>query len=369
MKKSKKIVFLSATLGSVLGIVFIAIALLSVNFDVRNLDLCGEPQKITKECGTMEDLKDICIYLGNNMDDIMIFGFDSSTNIRVKESPDDKIHITYYTTDCCSKELEIIEQKLLLHETDTWIYNIKQFTKGIFHGAKQWGLETVIEIPSSQINIEDMEALADYLQTLADKAPTMQLKTNNGNIIIEKAAVSSLTAQTFNGYVSVSNIYTNTFDTGSSNGELLLNNIYAHSINAYTSNGSIILKNADCTNSNLSTSNGSITLNKISASQLQSSTSNGTVTLFDIKVNHHLSAYTSNGDIQLKNIMAEDMIFNTSNGSIWGNIAGKPDDYFIQSHTSLGNNVLAIYNGKNKNANKSIEAYTSNGDISITFSE
>ncbi|MGN0537939.1 MAG: hypothetical protein ACI4M3_08195, partial [Acutalibacteraceae bacterium] len=150
MKKSKKIVFLSATLGSVLGIVLISIALLSVNFDVRNLDLCGEPQKITKECGTMDDLKDICIDLRNNIN-ITLLGSDKSSNIRVKESPDDKIHITYYTTDCCSKKLETANQQIFLHEPDALIHiNAKQFTKGIFHGAKQWGLETVIEIPSSQ---------------------------------------------------------------------------------------------------------------------------------------------------------------------------------------------------------------------------
>lgn len=356
MNKFTKLALISAAIGLSVGLIFTAVALFSVNFDVRNLDLCGDPQKITRECHSLDTLKEIDINLFN-------------TDIRLKESPDEKIHVTYYTTDCCSKSFTDGYGQISLHESgNSWIHSIKQYTKGIFHGAKQWGLETVIEIPSTQM--KEIDTLDSYLQSLSDKSLTVNLKTSNGNITVEKSMYAAvLNVQTSNGFISLSDTYTHTLYADSSNGDLLLNNIFGYTANAQTSNGRIDFENSQYTNIALITSNGDINIKNANLSVLKANTSNGAITLSDIQANKQLSAGTSNGDIQFKDIKAENIMFGTSNGSISGNIIGKITDYFIESGTSLGNDSLAVYNKQNPDTNRSLKAYTSNGDINVTFSE
>ncbi len=356
MRKFIRTALISAAIGLAVGLIFTAVALFSVNFDIRNLDLCGEPQKITRECHSLDTLKEIDINLFN-------------TDIRVKESPDEKIHVTYYTTDCCSKSFTDGYGQISLHEKgNSWIHSIKQYTKGIFHGAKQWGLETVIEIPSTQM--KETDTLDSYLQSLSDNSLTINLKTSNGNIIVEKSMYAAvLNVQTSNGFISLSDTYTHTLYANTSNGDLIFNNVFGYTANAQTSNGRIDLENSKYTDMALITSNGDINIKNTNLSILKVNTSNGAITLSDIQADKQLSADTSNGDIQFKDIKAENMIFDTSNGSISGNIIGQPTDYFIKSDTSLGNDSLAVYNEQNPNTNRSLEAYTSNGDINVTFSE
>lgn len=354
MRKIKKIVLFSAAFGFVLGLFFAAAALFGVNFDVRSLDLCGDPQKISKEYSQIEDLQNIYV------------DFINSNNICIKESSDQNIHVTYYTTDCCSKTLEDTNHQVLLYEkNDPW-YDNKQYTKGFFHGAKQQGLETVIEIPINRIDINDTNAVADYIQALADRQLTVDIKTVNGNITVDNAGAETLSVQTTNGTIFASKVYACIFSAKGTNGAIQVENIYGGTLNATTGNGDVSVKNIFMDDITADTINGEIKAQNTTSSYSQMYSTNGSVTLENVETKNRLDVSTTNGAIKIINVAADSMFFNTVNGSILGNIIGDIEDYCIHSDTINGDNFLV---GGNPDSVRTIEAQTVNGDINIEFTE
>lgn len=67
--------------------------------------------------------------------------------------------------------------------------------------------------------------------------------------------------------------------------------------------------------------------------------------------------------------MSNNISLESANGYISGNIIGKPSDYNTTSSTSLGNNSLEVYNSQITNSVKKLNVVTSNGDISVKFTD
>lgn len=336
MSKYKKKIFIISGIICAVGAIFMALAMLTVNFDVKALDLCGDPQQVSKSYD-VRDVKAISVKLYNS-------------DIAVKKSSDDKIHVTYYTTDCCSTISTINQDKEMTLYDDFWDYGIKQYTKGFFHGYKRHGLEIVIELPeNSNINIK--------------------IDISNGSITAENINVNTAEISTLNGSLQFSDIISDSFCGNTTNGSVIADKITAGSMSLGTSNGDIMVSALTADKIGTSTSNGSITVKNINAKSTEMNTSNGEISLSDIKSEKLINASTSNGTVSIKDISSDNIILQTSNGSILGNIIGNSDDYCISSSTSNGNDSLAIYNNKNKNSNKKIEAYTSNGDILVEFTK
>lgn len=272
-----------------------------VGFDVKALDLCGEPRQVVKEYST-DELKSISV-------DFM------SNYIIIKKSATDKIKFTYYTTDCCPASIKYENGEIYLgNDFNAFEYNLKQFTKGFFHGIRKFGLDTVIEIPNGCTDI-------------------------NINIDI-------------------------------SNGEIEAEDIIANDIYLQTSNGNITAKNINANTLKADTSNGKVTLSGVTVKNLiNTTTSNGKIILSDITAKKLINTETSNGAIEIEDIASDNIILQTSNSAIQGNIIGNADDYNVSSSTSNGNDSLAVYNGKNTASDKKLEVETSNGSISVEFTK
>lgn len=338
MQKYKKIILISSGVLCTLGIIIMAIAMMAVKFDVKALDLCGEPQKEVKVYSA-DDIASVTVTLKNS-------------NVIIKTSTDDKIRLTYYTTDCCPVESSLKENCINLYDkNNAFDDGIKQYTKGFFHGYKKHNLNTVIEIPADCKDI----SITTYL--------------SNGWADVSGFTADNVDINTSNGAVSISEISANNIDIETNNGEITADSITANKVYMTTSNGEIILSDINCAdNIAANTSNGTIISSSVNSSTLSLNTSNGEISLVDIKV-QYLEVFTSNGSILPENISAQNIVFDTSNGEIRGNIIGKPEDYYISSGTSNGNNSLAIYNNTNEKSENILHAYTSNGDILIKFSE
>lgn len=337
MTKYKNKIFIISGIVCALGAICMALAMMTVNFDVKALDLCGEPQKVSKSYD-VQDIKSVSVNQYNS-------------EVLVKKSSDDKIHVTYYTTDCCPTVAAINQDKEMNIYDNFWDYGIKQYTKGFFHGYKKHGLKTVIELPenSSEINI--------------------RIDTSNGKITAENINVHKAEISTSNGDVQFSNIVSDTFIGNTCNGSITADKITADKISLGTSNGDVKVSEVTADKVGTATSNGSITVKNVNAKSAEMTTSNGEISLSDIQSVNLINASTSNGSVNITDISSDIIILQTSNGSILGNIIGNPDNYNISSSTSNGNDSLAIYNNKNKTQDKKIEAYTSNGNILIEFTK
>lgn len=337
MTKYKKNILIISGIVCTLGAICMAIAMMTVNFDVKALDLCGEPKKIS-ESYYVQDIKSVSVRLYNS-------------EVLVKKSSDEKIRVTYYTTDCCPTVSEITQNKEIQLYDNFWDYGVKQFAKGFFHGYKKHGLKTVIELPENSDSIN------------------IRIDTSNGKITAENTDVNKAEFYTSNGDVQFSNITSDTFVGNTVNGSVTADKITADNISLGTTNGYIKVSALTADKLSTTTSNGAITVKNVNAKSAEMSTSNGAISLSDIKSENLINASTSNGAIDISNISSDNIILQTSNGSILGNIIGNPDNYNISSSTSNGNDSLAIYNNKNKIQDKKIEACTSNGNILVEFTK
>lgn len=339
MKTHKKLILRISYIICLAGIMFMAFAMIMVGFDVKALDLCGEPRQVVKEYST-DELKSISV-------DFM------SNYIIIKKSATDKIKFTYYTTDCCPASIKYENGEIYLGDDfNAFEYNLKQFTKGFFHGIRKFGLDTVIEIPNGCTDIN------------------INIDISNGEIEAEDIIANDIYLQTSNGNITAKNINANTLKADTSNGKVTLSGVTVKNlINTTTSNGKIEVENTSASDIDLQTSNGEITLNYLSADSLKANTSNGKIILSDITAKKLINTETSNGAIEIEDIASDNIILQTSNGAIQGNIIGNADDYNVSSSTSNGNDSLAVYNGKNTASDKKLEVETSNGSISVEFTK
>lgn len=340
MQKYKKIILISSGILCMLGIVIMAFAMMTVNFDVNALDLCGEPQKVSK--AYTENIKSVSIDLINS-------------DVVIKHSKDERIWVTYYTTDCCPT-VSAVSQDGTLNVSDNYndfVYNIKQYTKGFFHGYRKNDLETVIEIPSDSKNLDiHINTSNGKIRIENISAKNIDVETSNGKVQTENISAESITLNTSNGVIDVSDISVSKYAVlNTSNGDITAKNITAETdIDIDTSNGKIILYNINTDTITAGTSNGRIESSLVNSDAAELITSNGNITVSDLKAKSHI-------------------YIETSNGSIEGSITGSPEDYYISSGTSNGNDSLAIYNDKNKESENKLYAYTSNGNILINFDE
>ena len=345
MKAFKRITLISAAIACVLGIIIMALALMAVKFDVKALDVCGEPIKLSK-AENVQNIKSISVNLYNS-------------DVVIKQSRDEKVWVTYYTTDCCPTVSEISQdgEFKVYDKSNIWEYSVKQYTKGFFHGIRRSGLETVIEIPA------DCDSIDIYVNT------------SNGKICAENMSAKNIEVYTSNGKVEIGNVSATNITVDTSNGNIDACDIsVSEDLRLNTSNGDVTAEKATAGMTvDVDTSNGKIDLYDINAvDTITASTSNGNVDTSVTKANE-IELTTSNGKINISYLEAKRSIrLETSNGDIEGDIIGKPEDYCISSGTSNGNNSLAIYNSNeyfSENDENTIWAYTSNGNITVQFSE
>ena len=239
--------------------------------------------------------------------------------------------------------------------------------KGCFHGIGRLELNTVIEIPDKSLwlNTSDKasdnhsDTLTEWLFSLSDTSdepsenlPKINVYLANGNVSISDINIGNIDAEVSNGSISLSNIdnvYGN-LKTTISNGYFKADKTRCHTLDIESSNGKVNVSNTGARNAiNVNTANGSIEVKNI--------------------VSNHISLESANGSIEVKNIVSNNISLESANGYISGNIIGKPSDYNTTSSTSLGNNSLEVYNSQITNSVKKLNVVTSNGDISVKFTD
>lgn len=220
--------------------------------------------------------------------------------------------------------------------------------KGCFHGIGRLELNTVIEIPDKSL----------WLNT-SDKA-----SDNHSDTLTEWLFSLSDTSDEPSENLPKINVYL-------ANGNVSISDINIGNIDAEVSNGSISLSNIDNVYGNLKAtiSNGYFKADKTRCHTLDIESSNGKVNVSNTGARNAINVNTSNGSIEVKNIVSNNISLKSANGYISGNIIGNPADYNITSSTSLGNNSLEVYNSQITNSVKKLNVVTSNGDISVKFTD
>lgn len=342
MFKHKKVILLSSVFLLIIGFALSFIAFSVSGFNVYAFDLCGEPEEMQYNAKNNE-IKNLEVKL-------------YSGKIKVRSSEEIKsIRLTYYTTDCCPVVAEETNDTLSLYCTvSDFEYGFKQLTRGMTHGLAKSDKITVIEIPENQ-NIE------------------LNISTQNGEVDISDISLNSkIHVDTSNGRIVAQNIESKNTEIHTSNGSITAQNIKSENTKLQTSNGTIYAQDIQSNKLLLETSNGELQLKSITADKLEGYTSNGIIKVSNVEADDIICT-TSNGSIITENNKGKHIELGTSNGNISGTLSIDPDDFIVTSSTSNGSNNLSYFNDKGENikndSSNTLNVYTSNGNIHITFPE
>ncbi|MGG5332248.1 DUF4097 family beta strand repeat-containing protein [Enterococcus sp. AZ163] len=173
---------------------------------------------------------------------------------------------------------------------------------------------------------------------------------DQGEVVVEvpKDQLENLDLETSNASVSVKNLSVNSADIETSNNEIKLSKLkVSDTIDAETSNGKITLSDLTFSDGEFITSNSKLEADRLDGKNILLETSNGNLKFDNVKVGSELTVDSSNASIQ-------------------GYIIGKQSDFEINSDTSNGQNTPGNSEGSGE---KVLDMNTSNGDITVKFSE
>ena len=304
MKKIAKYSLFAAGGCIILGIVIMAISFLTGSY---------KGQKLNYESHTLDlDAKQ---YTALSIE-------ESYKNLFVTTSPDDKIHITYYTLndnyDISTQGSELV----MTNHQDSFPFSIINFDILDYQD-----ISTVVEIP------ENLQA-------------DITLSSASGEINMDAINSNELNVSTASGDICIQNCYSkNSISLSSSSGEIDL-------INSMSDN-----------NITLNSVSGDITATFLKAASLSDTSTSGDLELLDINI-QSVSAKTSSGDIDIDKLSSENIILNTISGNIQGSILNRAQNYSISWSTVSGNTNLPLAVSDTGNT---LSVKTTSGDCYITF--
>ncbi len=246
---------------------------------------------------------------------------DDLMPIRIKESQDEQIHITYFESDRQWYDInEGISFKMVKKSKHS-------FLDFIGFNWKSYEIpEMVIELPNGFVG-------------------DIEIETSNAKISGEYLTGGHIDIESSNAKIELKGVQATSLDIGASNAVIYLEEMNVkEQLTAKTSNGLIEVSNIVAEDVEIKTSNGKLMLDTAKLRTLKATTSNGPIGFEQVQVD---------SGIWLK----------TSNGSIKGTIIGDVDDFQVRSETSFGDSNLVETN----TGTIILSAETSNGNIKIDF--
>ena len=249
--------------------------------------------------------------------------------LRMEQSPDDQIHLTYYTSEKDRYAVSLQDGVLSLTALDA------------AKGAQRF----------FSFNFNQFKAL------WRQGTPTVELLMPADTLCDLSASTSNASIHARN-LSSLCHIFLRT-----SNSRITLEAIKCKQLEMETSNARLTLHNVE-SKSGLKgkTSNGRIEGEQVKAgAALQLATSNGSIRAAACTAEESLTLTASNGAIEVNDCRGQSISLRTSNGSIRGVLPGPLSRYAIDSGTSNGRNSLPQHQA----GETPLSVHTSNGNIAI----
>ncbi len=273
----------------------------------------------------------------------------SNQPVEVIPSADGKTRIHYVERDRDQYDFEDLGGAVrFTHSIEGSVVN-NPFTDGLFSGFFLLGRKVVIELPADTGAVLDLRTTNSSMKVSDLRTSgNVALKTTNGAIrVVDVECAGSLSAVTTNSSITLRQVTGNGVSLESTNGSLSLEDVKSGSaLSGGTTNGSISVRDASCEKALFVTDNGSIHLDRLSAAV-------------------QMEARTKNASIHTDVLKSPIIRLFSTNGSLKGTLAGRQEDYYIDTSTTnstsnLGTNLNDTLPGR-------LEARTTNGSIRLEF--
>ena len=245
MKKTTKNILIVSGISFVLGSIICTISLFSINFDLTKLSGMG---------ATYVDHK-------LSVSDNISIANDISPYLCIGESPDDKVHISYYDNHRFKYEIKQNSEKLLLEQV---ILNNKDRQMSFFEklqfGIFSWGLGVVVLIPSQFRGTltANISSATIRFENISIDNMDLKIHATAGILRFENISVDNIDLQASTAIARFDNLSANSIDILTSAAISTFNNLSAKSIALESSSGKIEFSNLDAQNIDLNLNGGSL---------------------------------------------------------------------------------------------------------------
>ncbi|MDL2289560.1 DUF4097 domain-containing protein [Clostridia bacterium OttesenSCG-928-F22] len=291
---------------------------LSVAFSMGGFELENILRQQPKELQTVQYASGTVtlVDVQENIDDIIVVA-----------SPDDKIHLSYYTNE------------------DEY-YEITQTQEGVLSIRSKAGAQWYDFIKWLARYSKNKTPITIALPT--EYAGSLRLHSDNGKIDVSAVSIG--------GYLEMRG----------KNGEMrIAQTTIAGDVTSITTNGRIDINTVTAMNAMLKTTNGKIGVHRLQTTgSINASGTNGEVLLSETVAEGSIDAYLTNGSVTLTHCRAINTRIETTNGGVTGNMAGARQEYQITFDTVNGRKTPAETGGEGP---YTLYVKTINGNIHFTF--
>lgn len=245
MKITTKNILIVSGISFVLGSIICTITLLSINFDFSKISGM-EATFVNKQVTVSDNISII-----NDLAPYLLIG----------ESPDDKVHITYYDNYRFKYEIEQNKEKLVLEQI---ILNNQDRQMSFFEKLQfeifSWGLGVTVLIPSqfSGTLTANISSAKITFENISINNMDLQVHATAGFLILKNISVNSIALQASTAFTTVENISANSIDILTSTAGSRFDNLSAKNITLESSSGKIEFSKLDAQNIDLDLSGGSL---------------------------------------------------------------------------------------------------------------
>lgn len=312
------------------GIVVLLAGFAAADFELNNLSTGGELMART--------------YVSQGERVRTIYVSDLDANVEITPSTDGRARVTCEENEAFCYDITEEDSVLRIEKRDLRGWNL-----GMYFGF--WPESTLtVEVPASALLNVETES-GDIHMMGSDEGPAyyiVKLYSDNGDVHLEHVRAGE-----------------GGDETASSRAESdAMGDVQPGEITVETNTGDIAIEDADISFLSAMTDNGAVTLRDIRAEGVFATARNDTIRMEGIATGS-LIASSANGDVLFSEVeVAEHIILLAGNGNIRGELPGEMRDYHIESETDNGdNNLPAMLDGEGI----FLRAINDNGDIDVTF--
>lgn len=330
MSKSTKGALIAAAVLIALGILFCA-----ASFAVSGWDPGAY------ETGSESYVRKSCTY---SPEDVRTFVFqDSSHDVELIRSDDDKIHITYYESQKTGYTFELGDDGTLM----VFYHSDKKWYDAIGISFRYEERKTVVAVPDG------------FTGDISVKLGSADLEISGFKVC------GSLTAESTSGEVQISDfICTGNIKIEQTSGDFEGKSLSASSVFIKHTSGDIEMERLDLGELSLVSVSGDIEVENIKVeTDCTLHSTSGDISLSDAEITGLLTCESTSGDITAESVSLGEAIFSSTSGNIRAEIIGSASDYHIDAKTTSGR----IRIPENGNGGRTIRVKTTSGNISVSF--
>ena len=265
-----------------------------------------------------------------------------AANVELIPSEDEKCHVITKDSEYVEYTVYVVEDTLMIRATDTRAWYERLFTGSVSDRSVEVALPREeyksldVKTVSGRVNVnvrytfsEDvtLTSTSGTIGTAAAISGHLEMYATSGNLYA-RGFLNTVTARCVSGKISLGGKTVDgdctvaSADLETTSGSIVVTKATLQSLTAQTGSGSVIFEDLAVNEAiSAETTSGSIRMNRVTCDSLNAETTSGRIKLTDTVASGHIRAKTGSGAIRLERADAASLSLRTTSGSVTGSLA------------------------------------------------